>query len=222
LGENISQVGWPQCGEIDIMEHINNDTVIYGTMHWDNNGHTQYGTHTPCGVTQYHVYSIEWDQNAIKWFLDSSEYWSANIANNVNSTEEFHNPFYIIFNVAVGGNWPGNPDSTTAFPDTMYVDYVRVYQQANNVRGNLNQNNLINIFPSPSMGKFTIEVPGDQEQRISFEIYNMFGQIICTTPLQKRLKSYEIDLSNSLKGIYFVHQLTDDGKEIFTGKIVIQ
>lgn len=136
LGENISQVSWPKCGEIDIMEHINNESAIHGTIHWDstgNNTHAQYGAASPnIDVTQYHVYSIEWDASSIKWFVDGTQYLEANIANNINGTEEFHKPFFILFNLAVGGNWPGNPDGSTPFPAKMYVDYVRVYQHGDN------------------------------------------------------------------------------------------
>ncbi|MFL0166715.1 carbohydrate-binding protein [Candidatus Clostridium helianthi] len=133
LGENISQVSWPKCGEIDIMEHINNESAI---IHWDstdNNTHAQYGAASPnIDVTQYHVYSIEWDASSIKWFVDGTQYLEANIANNINGTEAFHKPFFILFNLAIGGNWPGNPDGSTPFPAKMYVDYVRVYQHGDN------------------------------------------------------------------------------------------
>lgn len=136
LGENISQVSWPKCGEIDIMEHINNESAIHGTIHWDstgNNTHAQYGAASPnIDVTQYHVYSIEWDASSIKWFVDGTQYLEANIANNINGTDEFHKPFFILFNLAIGGNWPGNPDGSTPFPAKMYVDYVRVYQHGDN------------------------------------------------------------------------------------------
>lgn len=133
LGENITQVGWPQCGEIDIMEYVNKDTVVNGTIHWDNNGHAQYGTETDCDVSQFHDYSIEWDQNTIKWLLDGNVYWTANIQNNINSTNEFHNPFFVILNLAVGGTWPGSPDGTSVFPDTMSVEYVRFYQLTSSI-----------------------------------------------------------------------------------------
>ncbi|MBE3085262.1 MAG: glycoside hydrolase family 16 protein [Bacteroidetes bacterium] len=128
LGQNIHQVGWPKCGEIDIMEHINNEDLLHGTLHWYNEKHVSSGGTTPCDVTQYHNYTVEWDKEAVKCFLDGNKYWEVSIKDSINSTAEFHKPHYIILNLAIGGNWPKNPDATTLFPDTMYVDYVRVYQ----------------------------------------------------------------------------------------------
>jgi len=129
LGDNIEKIGWPECGEIDIMEHINNENILYGTLHWDNQGHVQDGGKTPCKVANYHDYAVEWDADSIKWFLDGRQYHRVVIKDSANSTSEFHKPCYLIFNLAIGGNWPGNPDSTTVFPDTVFVDWVRVYQK---------------------------------------------------------------------------------------------
>ncbi|MGG1314598.1 MULTISPECIES: RICIN domain-containing protein [Cohnella] len=129
LGADIGTVGWPKSGEIDIMEHVNNENNTHGYIHWDANGHASYGgpSHT-IDVTQYHVYSIEWTPSAIKWFIDGVQFKEANIENNINSTEEFHKEHFILLNMAVGGNWPGSPDASTVFPAKMFVDYVRVYQ----------------------------------------------------------------------------------------------
>lgn len=127
LGSNINSVGWPKCGETDIMEHINTDSLIYGTLHWDNNGHVQSGDTITSTPSAYHVYSIEWDKNSIKWFVDSVQYHEVNITNN--STEEFHQPFFILLNFAVGGDWPGQTIDDNLLPAKMYVDYVRVYQK---------------------------------------------------------------------------------------------
>jgi beta-glucanase (GH16 family) len=131
LGQNIHQVDWPACGEIDIMEHINNENLLHGTVHWLNGKHVSSGSTTPCDVTKYHDYSIIWDENAIKLLLDGEQYWEVNIKDNANNTQAFHLPQYIILNLAIGGDWPKNPDASSVFPDTVFVDYVRVYQDVN-------------------------------------------------------------------------------------------
>jgi beta-glucanase (GH16 family) len=128
LGSNINTVSWPVCGETDIMEHINIDSLIYGTIHWDNNGHAQYGGKIATTPSGYHIYSVEWDSAAIRWYVDGNKYQEANILNNINSTEEFHKPFFIILNLAVGGNWPGQTIDNSKLPASMLVDYVRVYK----------------------------------------------------------------------------------------------
>jgi beta-glucanase (GH16 family) len=128
LGTNIGSVGWPTCGEIDIMEQVNTNNTILGTMHWNGgNGHVQYGSSTSATATDYHVYAVEWDTNSIRWFVDNTQYVTGNIQNNINNTGAFHNPFYIILNLAVGGDLPGQTVNTGALPASMLVDYVRVY-----------------------------------------------------------------------------------------------
>ncbi|MGZ3778857.1 MAG: glycoside hydrolase family 16 protein [Mucilaginibacter sp.] len=131
LGNNITTVSWPKCGELDIMEHINNTSTIYGTMHWNLNGHVSYGSTTQSTPGDYHVYAIEWDQNEIRWYVDSTLYQTGNIKDNVNSTDAFHLPFFIILNLAVAGDFPGQTVDTSQLPESMYVDYVRVYKQTN-------------------------------------------------------------------------------------------
>ena len=128
LGQNIHEIGWPRCGEIDIMEHINTEPKTHGTLHWHNEKHVSSGKTTPCDVTEYHLYTVEWEADTVKWFLDGKQFHQVVIKDGVNSTEEFHKPHYIILNLAIGGNWPKSPDETTIFPDTMFVDFVRVYQ----------------------------------------------------------------------------------------------
>lgn len=131
LGANISTVNWPQCGEIDIMEHVNADNTIYGTMHWNVNGHVQYGSTTQTTAADYHIYAVEWDTKSIRWYVDSTLYQTGNIADNINTTGAFHLPFFIILNLAVGGDFPGPNIDESLLPENMYVDYVRVYKQTN-------------------------------------------------------------------------------------------
>lgn len=134
LGQSISTVGWPACGEIDIMEMIgggaNRDNRVYGTAHWDNNGHQSYGLNytLPSGnfSDDYHIFSIIWDANKIEWYCDNNKYCTVSLTPSY--IDELKADQFIILNLAVGGNWPGNPNSTTVFPQTMLVDYVRVYK----------------------------------------------------------------------------------------------
>ena len=129
MGSNISSVGWPQCGEIDIMEHVNADNTIFGTAHWNSNGHAQYGkTTTVSNPGDWHVYSVEWTPTAIKWFVDGAQYCVIDITNGTGNTGAFQNPFFILLNLAVGGNLPGQSIDQSKLPATLYVDYVRVSQ----------------------------------------------------------------------------------------------
>jgi beta-glucanase (GH16 family) len=128
LGANINVVNWPTCGEIDIMEHINADNIIYGTMHWNVNGHVSYGGTTATTPANYHLYAVEWDASSIRWYVDNNLYLTGNIANNINGTDAFHLPFFIILNLAVGGNFPNQTIDDSKIPESMYVDYVRVYK----------------------------------------------------------------------------------------------
>jgi beta-glucanase (GH16 family) len=132
LGANLPQVGWPASGEIDVMEHVNDENKVYGTIHWqDNNGqYAQYGGNIATTVSDWHVYAVEWDTNAIRWYVDGTKYHEANIANGINGTDEFQKDFFLLLNFAVGGNWPGFNVNTAALPAKMYVDYVRVYAPA--------------------------------------------------------------------------------------------
>jgi hypothetical protein len=128
LGDNITSVGWPACGEIDIMEHINNENIAYGAAHWYFNGQADYSGDTSATVTDYHVYAIEWDDQYIQWFVDGGKFHEINIDGGINGTEAFHKKFFILLNMAIGGTWPGYNIDNSAFPANMYVDYVRVYQ----------------------------------------------------------------------------------------------
>jgi beta-glucanase (GH16 family) len=133
LGSNMSSVAWPDCGELDIMEHVNFSEYALGTAHWnahDGAQYKSYGGQTEIDVTKYHNYSVEWSPNYIKWFVDDTKYAEYDITNSINGTDSYHKPFFILLNMAVGGNWPKNPDSSTEFPAKMYVDYVRVYNDS--------------------------------------------------------------------------------------------
>jgi len=128
MGANVNTVNWPTCGEIDIMEHVNGDNIIYGTMHWNNGGHVSWGANTTTTAESYHVYAVEWDTGSIRWYVDNELYLTGDIHENVNGTDAFHLPFFLILNLAVGGTFPGPAIDNSKFPESMYVDYVRVYK----------------------------------------------------------------------------------------------
>jgi hypothetical protein len=135
LGNDIGSVGWPKCGEMDIMEMIGGsgrEKTVYSTLHWDDgNGHASYGlSYTSNGKNfheKYHVFSIIWDETQVRSFVDNYQYFVIDIT--PPALSEFHNEHFFIFNLAVGGIWPGNPDASTVFPQQMKVDYIRVFQK---------------------------------------------------------------------------------------------
>jgi len=164
LGANIDSVGWPTCGEIDIMENIGKTSdqgKAHGTIHGPqsggdyNGGAGVGGTYTlPGGVAladDFHIYAVEWTTNQIKWFMDTHQYFTAMSASLPGgATWVFTQPQFFILNVAVGGYWPGYPDGTTVFPQQMLVDYVRVYNQTAPL--------AVSVGPQPD-GSFTLSWP---------------------------------------------------------------
>ncbi len=137
LGENIDNTSWPACGEIDIMELTGErPNRIIGTAHFGANlSQHQFRTAAkflPAGQKfsqEFHVFSIIWKEDQIEWYMDDQLYHTITPANLNGQPYPFNQPFFFIFNVAVGGNLPGSPDATTVFPQRMIVDYVRVFQQ---------------------------------------------------------------------------------------------
>lgn len=132
--------GWASSGEIDIMESVNNADRIYGTIHhgggWPNNAYTGNSTVTGIDYSQgFHDYVVEWDPNQIRWYLDgvlfgtinSSQWFSSSAPGNPRAP--FDMPFHLLVNVAVGGNFPGDPNGSAQYPQTLEVDYIRVLRR---------------------------------------------------------------------------------------------
>lgn len=134
LGADIGSVGWPTCGEIDIMELIGNDVdTVHGTIHGPGyaGGNSIGGSYTNGSFADaYHVFQLTWYPDAIKFFVDGQHYFTITLYDVQASGYDWvfdDGPFFFILNVAVGGDWPGYPDASTPFPQRMAVDYIRVY-----------------------------------------------------------------------------------------------
>jgi len=132
LGDNIGQVGWPACGEIDIMEFIGKEpNRVYGSTHgvgFD----TSHNTFNARGFSNdFHTYAVNWQPNKLEFSVDGNIYKTVT-PGDTNGRWPFNSQkMFIILNLAVGGRWPGNPDGSTRLPQQFVVDYVRVYQWAN-------------------------------------------------------------------------------------------
>ncbi|HLP00365.1 MAG TPA: family 16 glycosylhydrolase [Fimbriimonas sp.] len=136
LGANAKDVGWPRCGEIDIMEYLGHQSsTTYGTVHgpgYSGAAGISKGTqHTSPLTDDFHVYAVEWEPEEIRWYLDDKLFHTIT-PNSVGINDwVFNQPQFMILNLAVGGNWPGYPDANTTFPQRFIIDYVRVYTDEN-------------------------------------------------------------------------------------------
>ncbi len=138
LGNDIDAVGWPQCGEIDIMEFRGQQTnLIYGTVHGPgySGGDAIGGTYRlPDGETfveDFHVFAVDWDPGQLRFSVDGQVYFTLTTSRVLSRGDwVFDHPFFLILNLAVGGNFVGPVGSNTPFPAVMLVDYVRVYERA--------------------------------------------------------------------------------------------
>ena len=132
LGQNIDAVGWPACGEIDVMENFGIDPhLVHGTVHGP-------GYSGPAGITSshhagahladdFHVYSVRWEPERIQWYLDDALYGTVTPRDLHGHPWVFDHDFFLLINVAVGGAFSIPPDRTVQFPQTMLIDYIRVY-----------------------------------------------------------------------------------------------
>lgn len=136
LGSNFPQVGWPDCGEIDIMEYVGKDpTVIMGTLHGPGYsgalGFTMWNRQTYNIADDFHIYAIEWEEDEISWFFDGEKYHTVTREDVGERQWPFDQPFFIIINLAVGGTLGGLINPSTVFPAQYLIDFVRVSQPTN-------------------------------------------------------------------------------------------
>ncbi|MFK7935532.1 MAG: family 16 glycosylhydrolase [Saprospiraceae bacterium] len=136
LGSNFNAVGWPRCGEIDIMELVGHEAgQVHATVHFGNNngdrssnGSSKVLPNEKKFIEEFHVFSLNWQEDKIEFLVDDQIYHEVTPETTGQYAYPFNESFFFIFNVAVGGIWPGSPDDTTVLPQRMIVDYVRVFQ----------------------------------------------------------------------------------------------
>jgi len=138
MGDDIGKVGWPRSGEIDIMENIGKEpALVHGTIH----GPEYSGDSGPSAsfalpdkarfADDFHIYAVEWEPEAIRFYVDDHLYATRTPSDIPKGAKwVYDHPFFLLLNVAIGGSWPGSPDATTQLPQTMLVDYVRVYKRS--------------------------------------------------------------------------------------------
>jgi Glycosyl hydrolases family 16/Calx-beta domain len=133
LGSNISTVSWPKCGEMDILELLGQEpNKVYQTVHYGPGPGSIQKSRSKISTSAYsdgfHLYSLIWEKDRLRFLVDNEQLLELTKAEIGGNEYPFNNPFYLIFNIAVGGTWPGSPNATTQFPQWMMVDYVRVFQ----------------------------------------------------------------------------------------------
>ena len=186
LGANIDSLGWPACGEIDVMENIGREPgIIHGTVHGPgySGGNSIGGSFTFAAGTavadDFHVFAVEWETNRIRWFVDGTNYFNVTPGSlPAGASWVFNAPEFILLNLAVGGNWPGNPDATTVFPQRLLVDYVRVYARAN----------------PPKLGSQQLKNPGIESGFTNWTKYgaNVLVETISSMPVHDGTNSMKI------------------------------
>jgi beta-glucanase (GH16 family) len=136
LGQDIDVVGWPECGEIDIMENIGREpATIHATIHGPNYSDAggisrSYSLKKGRFADHFHRFAVEWDPHQMSFFMDGTAYFTVTRAAVAQRGKWVYDaPCYLLLNVAVGGSWPGDPDSNSTYPQSLLVDYVRVYQR---------------------------------------------------------------------------------------------
>jgi beta-glucanase (GH16 family) len=157
LGTDIDSVGWPQCGEIDIMEFVGREPYeVFGTIHGPGyaggNAVGQIITRAEPISDDFHIFSVEWDDEEIRWYFDGEHYFTADPTDVFGNEWVYDHEFFIIMNLAIGGTFGGTLDPNVNFPKQMLVDYIRVYAQGSSVGSNVLANSG---FENASLSQWT-------------------------------------------------------------------
>jgi beta-glucanase (GH16 family) len=233
LGENLSSKGWPACGEIDVMEHVGKNP---GWVHSSVHSPSSYGGTVNTDIkfvntfnTEFHTYQLNWTYEKLEFRIDSVLFYTYKPSVRNASTWPFDKAFFIIMNIAMGGNWGSAPQYETGglkngiepslYQATMEVDYVRVYQYPAGVgdpRGS-NEGDALQpiVTPNPSNGKILVSLPAGYP--VQGGVYNLMGINVC--PFTSNKSTLDLDLSTLPRGLYLL-SINSRGKTN-TQKIVL-
>ena len=207
--------GWPRSGEIDIMEMVGHEpSTVHGTIHfgdpWPNNSFTGNSYRLSQGKfsDDFHLFAVEWGVGVIDWYVDGTKF-STKTRNDLQGKKwPFDQQFHLLLNLAVGGNWPGNPDASTEFPQIMEVDYVRVYQLTNitGLGDEIDRDFL--VYPVPGKDTLRLLLPDDAHagNALQISLTAINGVTVkewSFTSLDAGL-SLELDVSETPAGIYLL------------------
>ena len=138
LWENIEKVGWPKCGEIDLVESINEDDIVINNLHWFDDGTKDRDDYVSenkvTNKDEFHIYELLWEEDYIRIYIDGKQTYIIDIEHI--ATNAFTKQFYLILNIAVGGDFPGDDIDDSKFPLELVVDYIEVYQKKYNYKYN--------------------------------------------------------------------------------------
>ena len=204
--------GWPDSGEIDIMEHVGYDPPnVVGTVHTKNYNHllgTQVGQtiSVPDCESEFHVYACEWSESQIKMYVDGVLYFTFNDQGSWQKWP-FDKRFHIILNIAVGGNWGGAQGvDNSAFPTKYVIDYVRVYAPGTGPTGTIERDmeDKIKVYPNPVQSELYVDLNEiNSTSTIDITIFNAMGQIVKNTTVENHRQLAKLDFSDNARSAYF-------------------
>ena len=230
--------GWAASGEIDIMECLGHQpNIVYGTIHyggaWPNNTSSG-GSYTLSNGSfsdDFHTFSLVWEENKMQWFVDGVLYSTKTSWNTSGYSfpAPFDQRFHFLLNLAVGGNWPGYPDSTTTFPQEYVIDYVRVYQTTQTAvyeeEDKLPEGYVLKQnYPNPFNAETIIEYEIAKSGNVNLSVFDMLGRtvsVLVNKNYEPGKYSVRLNGANLSSGIY-MYCLNAGGAQISRKLILIK